>query len=536
MQGLNALITDVDVNLPALLVKEHDASAFERVLRALARRCQEPLAQERLRAALLQWTSNGGKLPECMSLVDSGVTLNDDETDQPYVPNHRVLLVSFRLQSSAFMLTYNSRNIVGSTWQSFRDFIERLAKKLGAKAWAACLEASEHAVQQRHHTHAYLLWTDGVGCRQRNLDAFSFEGVRPRVDVCRGPGSAQNMGAPRRAALRGFWYVSVFKAGTVASDASWKCWVDYKPDPSWLTGLWDAHKLSTEDFVAMSAKFRTGHSKRKHDALEVERDERVRAVAEHVAKELNAVERNSPLQAFRVFPQVEEFIDSFLTPERRKPILVIVGGTNSGKSLLAASVLNRIAEKLGLQSFVEVTVEGDKDLDFSNYDHRKHGGDAMTLWKCRETLQGRPKVLIGGRSGTMMYAYKYTLARRGIVATMDLSALNLAKLHTNHWLNNPRNIVLLELAGSVFVDLGPAVAPEVRSHRDLMSGWSVEDTRAFYEARDAAGIASNLAANSVNGADLLSFRDPGDLVADLRFTPFAAKKALQLRGDFLREA
>ena len=64
----------------------------------------------------------------------------------------------------------------------------------------------------------------------------------------------------------------------------------------------------------------------------------------------------------------------------------------------------------------------------------------------------------------------------------------------------------------------------------------MEDTRAFYEARDAAGIAANLAANSVNGADLLSFRVPGDLVADLRLTPFAAKKALQLRGDFLREA
>ena len=45
-----------------------------------------------------------------------------------------------------------------------------------------------------------------------------------------------------------------------------------------------------------------------------------------------------------------------------------------------------------------------------------------------------------------------------------------------------------------------------------------------------------MAANSVNGADLLSFRDPGDLVADLRLTPFAAKKAVQLRDDFLREA
>ena len=134
----------------------------------------------------------------------------------------------------------------------------------------------------------------------------------------------------------------------------------------------------------------------------------------------------------------------------------------------------------------------------------------------------------------MMYAYKYTLARRAIVATMDLSALNIAKLHANHWLKDQRNIVLLELSGSVFVDVGPRVVPEVHSHRDILSTWSVEEAKSFYEARDATGIAATLAANSVNGADVLSFREPGDLVADLRLTPFAARKALQLRDEYLR--
>ena len=57
--------------------------------------------------------------------------------------------------------------------------------------------------------------------------------------------------------------------------------------------------------------------------------------------------------------------------------------------------------------------------------------------------------------------------------------------------------------------------------------------KSFYEAHDAAGIAAILAASSVNGADLLSFREPGDLVADLRLTPFAARKALQVRDEYL---
>ena len=81
-----------------------------------------------------------------------------------------------------------------------------------------------------------------------------------------------------------------------------------------------------------------------------------------------------------------------------------------------------------------------------------------------------------------------------------------------------------------------ATALHTERHSDTLGTRSVEEAKTLYEARDAAGIAAILAANSVNGADLLSFRDPGDLVADLRFTPFAAKKALQLRGDFLREA
>ena len=117
---------------------------------------------------------------------------------------------------------------------------------------------------------------------------------------------------------------------------------------------------------------------------------------------------------------------------------------------------------------------------------------------------------------------------------MGLSALNIAKLHTNHWLKNQRNSVLLELSGSVFVDVGPRAVPEVRSHRDILSTWSVEEAKSFYEARDATGIAAILVASSVNGADLLSFREPGDLVADLRLTPVAARKALQLRDEYMK--
>ena len=59
----------------------------------------------------------------------------------------------------------------------------------------------------------------------------------------------------------------------------------------------------------------------------------------------------------------------------------------------------------------------------------------------RETLQGRPKAIKGGRSATMKYAYTYTLCRRAVVATFDLAARNLHLFKVDHWLSDPRNVI-----------------------------------------------------------------------------------------------
>ena len=66
-----------------------------------------------------------------------------------------------------------------------------------------------------------------------------------------------------------------------------------------------------------------------------------------------------------------------------------------------------------------------------------------------------------------------------------------------------------------------------------MRRWSVADVSAFFESKDAVGLATTLSANSVQGKDLLMFT-ADDLVADLRMTRFGARKALALRDAFLR--
>ena len=112
---------------------------------------------------------------------------------------------------------------------------------------------------------------------------------------------------------------------------------------------------------------------------------------------------------------------------------------------------------LGLRDFLEVTVENNEYLDFSDFDVRVHSGvlldgvgDAMILKTNRESLQGRPKLSKGGQSATMMYAYTYTLCRRAVVATFDLSAANLEALRTDHWLQNPLNVTQLWLKEPAF--------------------------------------------------------------------------------------
>ena len=67
-----------------------------------------------------------------------------------------------------------------------------------------------------------------------------------------------------------------------------------------------------------------------------------------------------------------------------------------------------------------------------------------------QTLQGRANECRGGRSATMMYAYPFTLCRRAVVATMDLSAKNLEVFSTHHWLSDARNVVALRLTEAVF--------------------------------------------------------------------------------------
>ncbi len=534
------------------------AGRVEALVRLLEPRCQCGDYPARLATAVADYVGNGGvfSVPVLTAPTASPADAAEDRTDVPGgdaggtfpVARHRVLDEGFRLESKAFMLTYNSRTFTTETSSLFLKWVKERRRALGARRWAACLEESLHAAPVPaaaggsapavYHGHAYLWWTDGQGLRRRNTDDLVFQGVRPRVDVC--TCKAASGRTLKFAATQGLWYMAVFKAGTVESATNYVALRDYVPKAEWYRHLWESHKLSNAMYQTYSEQLRAGHADRKRDLTELDADEQRLAVVEHVAKEQARLAKASALLPMRQFDEVDKFVKVFEDDTLyRRPFLVLVGGTNTGKSVLGADVLRKVGAVLGLSEFLEVTVEDDSFLDLTDLDIRRHAGvlldgvgDVKTLKPNRGVMQGRPKVCKAGRSPTMRYSSLYTLCRRAVVVTFDLAASNLHLLDTDHWLSDPRNVLQLKLASRAFVDPGVAVAPPP-SPSEAMRSWSVHDVVSFAHARDLAGPAAILFASGVNGADLLSATERM-LVQDVRLTPFGARKILGARDAFLQ--
>ena len=213
----------------------------------------------------------------------------------------------------------------------------------------------------------------------------------------------------------------------------------------------------------------------------------------------------------------------------------------SGSLAVSLSPPVEIGKILGVDSFLEVTVEDDAKLDFSGFDIRRHAGvqldgvgDACILWRNREVLQGRPKECKGGRSATMVYSYPYTLASRAVIVTMDLSARNLDMFRTNHWLSDPANCEVLRLTGPAYVAPSASVARAAVAPRDAMAAWSVRELHDFLQDQDLAGPAAHLQSQGCSGGDFLSLT-PRDFERDLKLTRFAARKLVAARDRFLAQ-
>ena len=316
------------------------------------------------------------------------------------------------------------------------------------------LETGEHA-----HAHVYIHMTQDFR-RKGALSEFEFEGIKPHVEPNKASGKAYS-GAVRH----GHFYVIVNKKGSLFNWATFEPFKHYQVEAWWLDNLLKHEKIDREVYLSYVARIGVGFKRRLEDVRAAERYEKEKAVEEHVRTE--ALNLSKKVKRVKSYPEVDLFLAKFKpeTLEFRRPILALIGGTNLGKSMLGADVLKRVSSMLQLPvhkcepNYLEVTVEDNWELDFSDFDLRKHGGilldgvgDAMILKQNREALQGRPKTAKGAQSKTMCHSYKYTLARRAVVASFDLSASNLHAFQSDHWLKNPLNVIQLHLSEFVVDD------------------------------------------------------------------------------------
>ena len=115
------------------------------------------------------------------------------------------------------------------------------------------------------------------------------------------------------------------KLGTLASETNYIAWQEYVPSRFWLVSLYDAQKLEHSQYVALSAQFGSGHAERRRDALQILGDMGEEAVDKHVFAEAAALAASSPRRQTRTIPAIEDFVCSFRSAERRRPILLLVG-------------------------------------------------------------------------------------------------------------------------------------------------------------------------------------------------------------------
>jgi len=345
---------------------------------------------------------------------------------------------------SAVGLTYNAksgdwiskdRKDLEKLFQRLVDFATSLALEVKSKGISVALEESL-AEEEHVHCHVYTHLAKEFRSQAKNaLDVFMFEGIHPHVE----PNTAKGP-AYKGAVGLGHFYVVVDKVGSIFDWTDFPPFRSYRVEAWWLDNLLKEQKLTRSVYLKWAAKVCVGFQRRWNDVKAAERYER-----EETMKEAARAEAEDLLVLpMKDFVLVKFFLAYFSGRRfHRRPVFAIIGGTNLGKSMLAANILREVGKLVGALGFLEVTVEDHEHLDFADFDREEHSGvlldgvaDAMILKKNREALQGRAKLCKGGQSATNMYSYGYTLCKRAVVATFDLSAKNLDAFDSDHWLSN----------------------------------------------------------------------------------------------------
>ena len=131
---------------------------------------------------------------------------------------------------------------------------------------------------------------------------------------------------------------------------------------------------------------------------------------------------------------------------------------------------------------------------------RKH------IFKRKEYRRARGAKIFGLTTSTgdqLICHVPSRLCRRAVIVTLDLSANNLHLLKEDHWLSNPKNVLVLRVDEPAWTT-GEATGP---AETNDMATWAVAELGRWLEAHDMAGPATHFRSQGVNGGDFSGFHD-----------------------------
>lgn len=400
---------------------------------------EEVQALERARQL---WCDNGGvNLEDSLLQPDEGSELGIPFPggEEP-VPGHcrqvRADTPGFRLRSKAFMLTFNSLAFVASPdqWAAFQGWVEERKQRYRATYWSATLETSEAAVENgRVHLHCYFSWhgIEAKGVDHQTLDAWVFQGVRPRVDTNT---EARSPWQWLKAAQHGHFYVAVHKSGTIFAATNYPAWGGlWAPDAAWVVSLWRHHKLDHAAFLALSVKLRDGHDRRKACADMVLASETTAGYAEERAAAKKLIQASA--KPFKPLPDdIQQWKLQYETPAERYKMLVLYGPSCTGKSRLARSLF-------GEDRTLVVDVQHADHPDLKGFKRKLHKAVLLDevsspsfIVANKKLLQAHVDGAILGQSATQLYSYEVFLWRTPIILTTNNWELSAFSPADKNWL------------------------------------------------------------------------------------------------------
>jgi hypothetical protein len=316
-------------------------------------------------------------------------------------------------------------------WQKFEEFAQTLHRDLHLESWTAAFEFCVHTWESegilRLHAHVYLKSQGRM--RVASDELFAFLGTKPHR-------SAHLLGGAQRACsgAAGHYYLNSPKVSSVWVASNKKPFVDYLVSPQWIWNMVQAEKMHYEaarlQFVRCGRYIRNNLSDLDQWKLVREQQD-----VEARVESCQALIRQG-MVSFRHISAVSSWFSKFASGvHARKPFLVLVGPSGTGKTMFARSLFPP-------GSFLELNCAGIKSIHLSGFSAKDTRGilwdeiSAPLIAANRKVFQHPCAFVDLGHSPTGQHIKKYWLGDCVSIVATNVWNHELAVMpsHDRDWL------------------------------------------------------------------------------------------------------